>query len=136
MLEVAISHYDFTDDEQKRVLALLETDGVAPRPCGSAGLEYLHIARGELDAVAFSWENAWDHAAGLLLVHETGGASGTVAGEPFTYSRRQRAAVRRGPGRGDGPAYPRTAGGRRLILKGEGRRRGEWRRCRRCSMPW
>ncbi|OKI00886.1 inositol monophosphatase [Streptomyces sp. CB02923] len=83
VLDVAISHYDFTTDEQKRVLAALETDGIAPRPCGSAGLEYLHIARGQLDAVAFSWENSWDHAAGLLLVHEAGGVSGTVAGEPF-----------------------------------------------------
>ncbi|MFI7101383.1 inositol monophosphatase family protein [Streptomyces sp. NPDC050161] len=82
-IDVAISHYDFTTDEQKRVLAALDTGGIAPRPCGSAGLEYLHIARGQIDAVAFSWENAWDHAAGLLLVQETGGASGTVAGEPF-----------------------------------------------------
>ncbi|KUL36963.1 inositol monophosphatase [Streptomyces sp. NRRL F-4489] len=82
-LRVATSHYDFTDDEQKRVLAALDTPGIAPRPCGSAGLEYLHIAQGRLDATAFSWENAWDHAAGLLLVHEAGGASGTVAGRPF-----------------------------------------------------
>lgn len=83
VLQVAISHYDFTTDEQKRALAGLTTDGVAPRPCGSAGLEYLAVARGALDAVAFSWENAWDHAAGLLLVAEAGGASATVAGEPF-----------------------------------------------------
>ncbi|MEV8476097.1 inositol monophosphatase family protein [Streptomyces sp. NPDC051173] len=83
VLEVATSHYDFTNDEQKRVLAALRTDGVAPRPCGSAGLEYLNVARGHIDALAFSWENAWDHAAGLLLVAEAGGASGTVAGEPF-----------------------------------------------------
>ncbi|MEV5238605.1 inositol monophosphatase family protein [Streptomyces cinnamoneus] len=82
-LEVATSHYDFTTDEQKRVLETLRTDGVAPRPCGSAGLEYLHVAQGVLDALAFSWENAWDHAAGLLLVAEAGGASGTVAKEPF-----------------------------------------------------
>ncbi|MCK7624742.1 inositol monophosphatase [Streptomyces sp. RS10V-4] len=82
-LEVATSHPDFTTDAQKRVLAALDTPGVAPRPCGSAGLEYLHIAQGRLDATAFSWENAWDHAAGLLLVHEAGGASGTVAGQPF-----------------------------------------------------
>ncbi|MCC3768135.1 inositol monophosphatase family protein [Streptomyces sp. UNOC14_S4] len=83
VLEVATSHDDFTDDEQKRVLAALRTEGVAPRLCGSAGLEYLNVARGLVDAVAFSWENAWDHAAGLLLVAEAGGASGTVAGEPF-----------------------------------------------------
>lgn len=82
-LEVATSHPDFTTDDQKRVLAGLDAPGIAPRPCGSAGLEYLHIALGRLDATAFSWQNAWDHAAGLLLVHEAGGASGTVAGQPF-----------------------------------------------------
>ncbi|MEU9792105.1 inositol monophosphatase family protein [Streptomyces sparsogenes] len=82
-LEVAISHYDFTTDAEKRALSALRTPGVAPRPCGSAGLEYLNIARGLLDALAFTWENAWDHAAGLLLVEEAGGASATLAGEPF-----------------------------------------------------
>lgn len=82
-LEVAISHYDFTTPEEKRVLGTLLTDGITPRPCGSAGLEYLHVAQGTLDGLAFSWENAWDHAAGLLLVAEAGGASATVAGEPF-----------------------------------------------------
>ncbi|MFJ9819163.1 inositol monophosphatase family protein [Streptomyces sp. NPDC101151] len=82
-LEIATSHPDFTTEEQKRSLRALWTDGVAPRPCGSAGLEYLAIARGELDAVAFSWEAAWDHAAGLLLVEEAGGAHLTLAGEPF-----------------------------------------------------
>ncbi|MFE0044052.1 inositol monophosphatase family protein [Streptomyces albireticuli] len=82
-LEIAISHYDFTSDEQKRVLGALSTEGIAPRPCGSAGLEYLNVARGTLAGLAFSWENAWDHAAGLLLVAEAGGASATVAGEPF-----------------------------------------------------
>lgn len=82
-LEVATSHPDYTTDEQKRALLGLWTDGVAPRACGSAGLEYLAIARGELDATAFSWEAAWDHAAGLLLVEEAGGAHLTLTGEPF-----------------------------------------------------
>ncbi|MCH0558089.1 inositol monophosphatase family protein [Streptomyces sp. MUM 16J] len=82
-LVVATSHPDFTTDEQKRALRALCTDGVAPRPCGSAGLEYLAVARGEADAVAFSWEAAWDHAAGLLLVEEAGGAHLTGTGEPF-----------------------------------------------------
>ncbi|MEU9339205.1 inositol monophosphatase family protein [Streptomyces sp. NPDC048290] len=82
-LRVATSHPDYTTDEQKCELLPLWTDGVAPRPCGSAGLEYLAVARGELDAVAFSWEAAWDHAAGLLLVEEAGGAHLTRAGEPF-----------------------------------------------------
>ncbi|MFG2725523.1 inositol monophosphatase family protein [Streptomyces canus] len=82
-LQVATSHPDYTTDEQKRGLLGLRTDGVAPRACGSAGLEYLAVARGESDAVAFSWEAAWDHAAGLLLVEEAGGAHLTLTGEPF-----------------------------------------------------
>ncbi|MDH6486189.1 inositol monophosphatase family protein [Streptomyces sp. SAI-127] len=82
-LQVATSHPDYTTDEQKRGLLGLWTDGVAPRACGSAGLEYLAVARGESDAVAFSWEAAWDHAAGLLLVEEAGGVHLTLTGEPF-----------------------------------------------------
>ncbi|MGV9250004.1 inositol monophosphatase family protein [Streptomyces sp. NPDC003697] len=82
-LEVATSHPDFTTEDQKNALLGLWTDGVAPRACGSAGLEYLAIARGELDATAFSWEAAWDHAAGLLLVEEAGGTHLTLAGSPF-----------------------------------------------------
>ncbi|MFE6170714.1 inositol monophosphatase family protein [Streptomyces sp. NPDC056464] len=82
-LEIATSHPDYTTDEQKRALLGLWTDGVAPRPCGSAGLEYLAVARGELDAIAFSWEAAWDHAAGILLVEEAGGTHLTLTGEPF-----------------------------------------------------
>ncbi|MFF0711483.1 inositol monophosphatase family protein [Streptomyces bauhiniae] len=82
-LKVAVSHPDYTTEDQKRALRALWTDGVAPRSCGSAGLEYLAIARGETDAVAFSWEAAWDHAAGLLLVEEAGGAHLTLTGEPF-----------------------------------------------------
>ncbi|MET7594198.1 MULTISPECIES: inositol monophosphatase family protein [unclassified Streptomyces] len=82
-LRVATSHPDYTTEEQKRALLGLRTEGVRPRPCGSAGLEYLAVARGELDATAFSWEAAWDHAAGLLLVEEAGGAHLTLAREPF-----------------------------------------------------
>ncbi|WP_320777119.1 inositol monophosphatase family protein [Streptomyces sp. CRN 30] len=82
-LSVATSHPDYTTDEQKHALRALEVPGVAPRPCGSAGLEYLAVARGEVDSTAFSWEAAWDHAAGLLLVEEAGGANLTLTGEPF-----------------------------------------------------
>ncbi|AVZ76206.1 inositol monophosphatase [Streptomyces lunaelactis] len=83
VLEVAHSHPDFSTPDQQRALLGLDVPEVHGRPCGSAGLEYLGIARGDLDAVAFSWENAWDHAAGLLLVTEAGGSQMTVAGEPF-----------------------------------------------------
>ncbi|MFI1733415.1 inositol monophosphatase family protein [Streptomyces acidicola] len=82
-LRVATSHPDYTTDEQKQALLGIYADGVAARACGSAGLEYLAIARGELDATAFSWEAAWDHAAGILLVEEAGGTHLTRTGEPF-----------------------------------------------------
>lgn len=82
-LDIAMSHPDYTTDDQKRALLGLRAEGVVARPCGSAGLEYLAIARGELDGTAFSWEAAWDHAAGLLLVEEAGGAHLTLDGEPF-----------------------------------------------------
>lgn len=82
-IRVACSHPDYTTDEQKAALRALWTDGVAPRACGSAGLEYLALARGENDATAFSWEAAWDHAAGILLVEEAGGTHLTLTGEPF-----------------------------------------------------
>ncbi|MCM2393412.1 inositol monophosphatase family protein [Streptomyces albipurpureus] len=83
VLTVAMSHPDYTTDAQKRALLALNTSAIQARPCGSAGLEYLAVARGTLDAVAFSWEQAWDHAAGLLLVVEAGGAHLTLAGEEF-----------------------------------------------------
>ncbi|MBB6434616.1 inositol monophosphatase family protein [Streptomyces candidus] len=103
-LRVATSHPDYTTEDQKKALRALETEGVLPRPCGSAGLEYLAVARGELEAVAFSWELAWDHAAGLLLVEEAGGTDRTRTGEryriaggntlPFTAARDEATANR------------------------------------------
>lgn len=83
VLRVAVSHPDFTDEEQERSLRGLRTEGVAPRPTGSAGLEYLAVAGGALDAVAYGWEAAWDHAAGQLQVAEAGGACTTLTGDPF-----------------------------------------------------
>ncbi|MEU3774926.1 inositol monophosphatase family protein [Streptomyces sp. NPDC032472] len=86
-LRVAVAHPLYTTDKDKKVLSRLDVPGVAPRPCGSAGLEYLKVARGEVDGLAFTWPSAWDHAAGLLLVGEAGGAQSTVAGVPFRIDR-------------------------------------------------
>ncbi|MFB7469942.1 inositol monophosphatase family protein [Kitasatospora sp. NPDC056184] len=88
-LRIAASYPFHTTPGAKRALLRLRTEGVRAgavraRPCaGSAGLEYLEIARGALDATVFGWENAWDHAAGLLLVAEAGGAHATLDGTPF-----------------------------------------------------
>ncbi|MGW0853975.1 inositol monophosphatase family protein [Streptomyces sp. NPDC002690] len=83
VLRVAMSHPDFTTEEQKRALLGLRTEGIEARACGSAGLEYLAVARGDLDGLAFNWEFAWDHAAGLLLVAEAGGSHATLSGAKF-----------------------------------------------------
>ncbi|MER5731329.1 inositol monophosphatase [Streptomyces sp. NPDC002138] len=86
-LRIAMAHPLYTSEEDKRTLARLDVPGVVARPCGSAGLEYLKVARGEMDGLAFTWPSAWDHAAGLLLVAEAGGAQSTVAGEPYRVDR-------------------------------------------------
>lgn len=86
-LRVAMAHPLYTSDADKAALSRLDVPGVAARPCGSAGLEYLRVARGEMDGLAFTWPSAWDHAAGLLLVAEAGGAQSTVDGAPFRVDR-------------------------------------------------
>ncbi|MGW0365752.1 inositol monophosphatase family protein [Streptomyces sp. NPDC002990] len=86
-LRVAMAHPLYTSEADKRILARLDVPGVVARPCGSAGLEYLRVARGEMDGLAFTWPSAWDHAAGLLLVAEAGGAQSTVDGVPFRVDR-------------------------------------------------
>ncbi|MBW1600570.1 inositol monophosphatase [Streptomyces sp. JJ66] len=83
-LRVATDHPDFIDEDRRRALLRLRVEGIAPRPSGSAGLEYLKVATGELDATAYGWENPWDHAAGLLLVAEAGGTHATSDGTAFT----------------------------------------------------
>jgi fructose-1,6-bisphosphatase/inositol monophosphatase family enzyme len=103
-------------------LAELEAAGAVCMPCGCAGLAYVDVARGASDGVAFFWELPWDHAAGLLLVTEAGGASLTAGGEPFrvaggnelpfTAARDAATAARvaailtREPGEGPAPALP------------------------------
>lgn len=82
-LRVATSQFSFLAEQERRQFEVLGTDGVTARQCTCAGLDYLEVARGALDAVAFTWESPWDHAAGVLLVGEAGGAGITAAGEPF-----------------------------------------------------
>ncbi|MEU4727449.1 inositol monophosphatase family protein [Streptomyces sp. NPDC023588] len=86
-LRVAVAHPLYTSEADKRTLGRLDVPGVAARPCGSAGLEYLKVARGEVDGLAFTWPSAWDHAAGLLMVDEAGGSQSTVDGVPFRVDR-------------------------------------------------
>ena len=52
-----------------------------------AGLDYLRLARGELDFVLFRRAWPWDHAPGALLVEEVGGVAGHGDGWPYRPSQ-------------------------------------------------
>jgi len=84
VLKVATSQFSFLDEHRRSRLGGPGAEKVQALQSGCAGLDYLELARGGLDAVAFAWEAPWDHAAGLLLVTEAGGASLTTAGKPFS----------------------------------------------------
>lgn len=48
-----------------------------------AGLDYLRLARGEMDFTLFGRAWPWDHAPGALLVREVGGKVGDADGDPY-----------------------------------------------------
>ena len=53
---------------------------------GAAALDLAYVAAGRVDGF---WEiglNAWDTAAGALLIQEAGGRIGTLAGAPYNLS--------------------------------------------------
>jgi fructose-1,6-bisphosphatase/inositol monophosphatase family enzyme len=52
-----------------------------------AGLDYLRLARGELDFVLFGRAWPWDHAPGVLLVAEIGGVGSHGDGSPYRPSQ-------------------------------------------------
>ena len=52
-----------------------------------AGLDYLRLARGELDFILFGRAWPWDHAPGALLVAEAGGIASHGDGSPYRPSQ-------------------------------------------------
>lgn len=62
-----------TTEQHERLYGLGPGHGVKACASGSAGSDYLDVARGQLDAVSYVYDNPWDHSAGLLLVAEAGG---------------------------------------------------------------
>jgi fructose-1,6-bisphosphatase/inositol monophosphatase family enzyme len=52
-----------------------------------AGLDYLRLARGELDFILFGRAWPWDHAPGALLVAEAGGVASHGDGSPYRPSQ-------------------------------------------------
>ena len=52
-----------------------------------AGLDYLRLARGEIDFILFGRAWPWDHAPGALLVAEVGGVASHGDGSPYRPSQ-------------------------------------------------
>lgn len=80
---LALTHPTYLSDDHRERLTPLRTDDFDVEESTSAGLEYVDLARGEIDALVYTWEYPWDHAAGLLLVKEAGGVARTMKGTPF-----------------------------------------------------
>ncbi len=51
------------------------------------GVDYPQLVEGAADYLVYGPGNAWDHAAGSLLVTEAGGFAGTFDGEPYRPQR-------------------------------------------------
>jgi fructose-1,6-bisphosphatase/inositol monophosphatase family enzyme len=74
---------NLTAGQRSRFYGLGPGHGVKACASGSAGCDYLDVARGELDAVSYVYDNPWDHSAGILLVAEAGGSVLSAGGGPF-----------------------------------------------------
>lgn len=64
------------------------------RSFGSVALDWCWIAAGRGHVYLHGWQKLWDYAAGWLILHEAGGFSCTLEGEPvFTGELQSRSAV-------------------------------------------
>jgi len=68
-------------DAALQVLGVMLSQASALRRCGAAALDLAQVAAGRSDAYFDRGLNAWDVAAGSLLVQEAGGIVSTYAGE-------------------------------------------------------
>jgi fructose-1,6-bisphosphatase/inositol monophosphatase family enzyme len=49
----------------------------------SSGIDYLALALGQRQFLVASHSKPWDHAAGILITRELGGAAGFIDGAPY-----------------------------------------------------
>jgi myo-inositol-1(or 4)-monophosphatase len=77
---------DYAPDTRAR--SLHDTSAIAPhvmrvRNLGALALSLAYVAAGRLDAVVQRVAHAWDYAAGILLVQESGAVASNLDGSPF-----------------------------------------------------
>ncbi|GHJ48434.1 inositol monophosphatase [Catellatospora sp. TT07R-123] len=82
-LDVTVANPKWWSAEHRRGFHALARRGVSMAYYDTTGLDYLALARGGRGAIVVTWDNPWDHAAGLLLVAEAGGVARTASGTPF-----------------------------------------------------
>lgn len=79
------ANQDFVDAYLAQLKAVMLATAGVRRP-GAAALDLAYVAAGRVDGF---WElglNAWDTAAGALLIQEAGGRIGTLGGAPYDLS--------------------------------------------------
>jgi fructose-1,6-bisphosphatase/inositol monophosphatase family enzyme len=82
-LDVHTAQQRWWTPQQREAFNILCRHGVALAYFDTSGLEYVELASGRRSVMIVTWENPWDHAAGLLLHAEAGGVARTATGEPF-----------------------------------------------------
>jgi fructose-1,6-bisphosphatase/inositol monophosphatase family enzyme len=85
-LDVHAAQQKWWTPQQRDAFNVLCRHGVAFAFFDTSGLEYVELASGRRSVMIVTWENPWDHAAGLLLHAEAGGVARTATGEPFLLS--------------------------------------------------
>jgi fructose-1,6-bisphosphatase/inositol monophosphatase family enzyme len=85
-LDVHTSQQRWWTPRQRDEFNVLCRHGVSLAFFDTSGLEYIELASGRRSVMIVTWENPWDHAAGLLLHAEAGGVSRTATGEEFLIS--------------------------------------------------
>jgi fructose-1,6-bisphosphatase/inositol monophosphatase family enzyme len=82
-LDVHTAQQRWWTPQQRDAFNVLCRHGVALAFFDTSGLEYVELASGRRSVMIVTWENPWDHAAGLLLHAEAGGVARTATGEEF-----------------------------------------------------
>jgi fructose-1,6-bisphosphatase/inositol monophosphatase family enzyme len=81
-LDIVTTHPNYTDG-YRTINDKLSGPDITRTPCRTAGLSYVDLVQGRYDAVVYTWQFPWDHAAGLHLHTMLGGENTTMDGTPF-----------------------------------------------------
>lgn len=83
---VSVTHSAFRTEADKALFDHLSSQAINISESRGAGIEYVAMMEGSIDATVFTWEKAWDHAAGSLFVNEAGGRHSCRDGTKFCLS--------------------------------------------------